>query len=184
VIATENRLRQYYNLQKKQYRFLLGNNKTCIENIMRDLCGIQETQPIDGALYSDPNGPSKDSFPYHKIVRFAKVFPRVDIILNVNYLSIKRTMGVVNSNRKSKNGQAVRLREYKQTVRSTWGFSSVKDIVTGIPRGHWLISDPTNVHKGGRFVLLMGTNKDLVDSVFGFHNLKSANGERLLQHVT
>ncbi len=134
-----------------------------------------------GAILSDPYGPSPEQTPYESIVAFRKKYPRIDLIMNINYTGGKRPLSL---GRKEDWEVELGIRDKTlQTIKDRKLYYTVEGIMSLFAKTQWLITEPvTNNHNGyvvvvGRDVLVKGTD------VFGFYPVESTKGQEILGKV-
>lgn len=64
-----------------------GNHSECSEEIVK-LLGSRRGKWVRGVVYADPNGVS--DFPGQALERFAQEFPRLDLLINISAVTVKR----------------------------------------------------------------------------------------------
>ncbi len=130
-----------------------------------------------GCIVSDPNGPSIKTTPYERLREMHADFPCIDLIMNINYGTMARTIGVGQIK-----GRPVDLTE-------KWPFTpSVRGIMSWFKEGDsrikWLVSRPLGAHKNrgaNKYIVLIGRSVyDRASPRHGFHPEESRQAQQWL----
>ena len=134
-------------------RYWWHTNQTVIGAWAREIRKRENPNYAVGTILSDPNGPSRHSFPLAEIAQFAAKFPRIDVMLNINMDVMKRCR-VAWLNQKKKRDSKVA--DFVKGM-GLWPACTIQGIVDLIPRSHWTIRKP--FRSGYNYTILVGRNK-------------------------
>lgn len=123
-----------------------------------------------GTCLCDPNG--WKGFPVEAIERFAALFPRIDLILNLNLSFFAMVKGAAAH-------PAPSCRPFADAEK----WPSPEVLVGRFHKRHWLIRNPSSA-KGMRFSVLYGSNFKVKTARFmGFVPLESIAGQEIIRHL-
>lgn len=143
---------------------ILADNKTLLPLVI-DTIRRREKRPACaiGTLLVDPNGPKAVSEILDYLQEFARSFPRIDLILNINLWALKRCLG------HKRNGKAG----------FAWAYT-INELLEKLPRNHWMIRNPST-HKGHPFTVMIGRDLKTSSNQFkDFHDVKSPIGRKIV----
>jgi hypothetical protein len=120
----------------------------------------ERTEKVIGSVIVDPNGywyrnAKGEGPPTQALPRFAREFPRIDIILNLN------------------------VRTYQLQRAQGHQLMSPREVLARLHKKHWLVRRTT--HGGDRWLLAVGRNVETGDHrKIGFHKLESEAGSDVM----
>ena len=167
-----------------------------------ELIKSQESKPhyAFGSVVMDPCGCSLKNTPYDELIAFAKTFPKMDIIMNINYRSAYRTGGL--QDKKPWKIQMHRTGPKAGTPKETPEQNrqrQLKTVATSQKREEfyhpdkllqhfrdkcWLISEPANKNTGNNFVVVVGRTQFAYNHQSdGFYKLNSSKGQEFMRRI-
>lgn len=122
-----------------------------------------------GTIIVDPNGYFGDGVPHAELIDFARRFPRMDVVLNLNTRTYRLGKALV-----------------EKLPASAWGakfWPSPRMFPELFGRKHWLIRNVIQ-SKGDSFVLMVGRNYRAGDhTALGMYHLGSRVGQEILDAI-
>lgn len=129
------------------------DNSFALEKFATRISTFQKSNSVFGSIFSDPNGQSKNAFPFDAIAEFANKFPSFDIIMNLNVTNLSWCVKMAAS--PSKYGHR-HVRRCAASMRSLP--KNRLAIEEKIDRKQWIVFDPVR-SSNFEYVLVMGTNQ-------------------------
>jgi hypothetical protein len=147
-----------------------GDNREVIAVFAAEIRRIEnKPQHANGSIICDPNGYFYgEGVPQDELAEFCREFPKIDLIMNLNVLTLQR------------------MRPHVRKGKGKWGEAcllEISDLPFLLNRKYWLIRNV--LQKGGeRFVLLVGRNFRIgEDREFGLRFMDSPQGQAILRKI-
>jgi hypothetical protein len=121
------------------WQVVCADNRILLPHIAEVIAAREDAQHAVGLCLCDPNG--WKAVPVEALQAFARRFPKVDLVLNLNLSLFRKVRG---HRRKCKPGF------------DDW--PSVAELPALFSRNHWLIRNPSRCGKGHKFAILFGRN--------------------------
>lgn len=137
-----------------------GDNEDALYVFAERIRQVERPEFAIGSVIVDPNGywyrnAKGEGAPVKSLIRFAAVFPRIDIVLNLN------------------------VRTYKLQRARGQDVSPPADIFESLQKKHWLVR--ITQAGGDQFLLAVGRNVETGDHKrLGFHKLESDGGRHIM----
>lgn len=147
-------------------RVIKGFNQERLPEIGNIIAGNERPQYAIGTVLCDPNGAFGDQTPHEALMKFARKFPRIDLIFNLNIRT--HLMGRGNIRR----------------GRTGWPPDKFWPAVNELPglfsREHWLVRE-ISATTGDKFIVLVGRNISTGDHKnLGFVHMDSDEGQEIV----
>jgi hypothetical protein len=119
--------------------WVVRDNALALADWGRKIAAVENPACAIGSVLADPNGP-RQGFPLEALAIFAAGFPRMDLIFSLNVTLFRSALG---------------CRQRQRPGFADW--PTVREMLRGLPRAHWLISNfQEHGVAGHRYAVLVG----------------------------